>query len=326
VPDAATTGLIDAPADRLESMGKQASAFGRPRLTRAAEIISAGLVDMRGATSARLLLELMCAQVLLPAADEDPAGLSGRLERLEQLFSRQEHADQQPGSVLAVDREPRRPAARPEPGPTRPEPGPTRQPAPEQQRPAEPGRPEQRPDPAGLGSAGHGSTRPVAAVADAASLRARWADVLEAVQSRKRVASMQLTNARVSSFADGVLTLAFAQAGTAKGFLVAENDKILAEVLADMFGIRPRIATAIGTGDVPSAGRGHPGAPASATARDARPGGAAEPQAQPKAGRNRTDAGHELDVGDRLDADSLTGSDLVQRELGGRLIEELDES
>ena len=87
VPDAAASGLIDAPPDRVEELGKQAAAFGRAGLTRAAEIISAGLVEMRGATSPRLLLELMCAQVLLPAAGADTAGLAERLDRLERTLT-----------------------------------------------------------------------------------------------------------------------------------------------------------------------------------------------------------------------------------------------
>ncbi len=87
VPDAATTGLLDAPSDRLDQMSGQAAAIGQAGLTRAAEIISAGLVEMRGATSPRLLLELMCAQVLLPAAAADPAGLAARLDSLERKLS-----------------------------------------------------------------------------------------------------------------------------------------------------------------------------------------------------------------------------------------------
>ena len=67
VPDAADTGLLDIPADRLDGMRAQADGFGQAELTRAAEVVSAGLIEMRGATSPRLLLELMCAQVLLPS-------------------------------------------------------------------------------------------------------------------------------------------------------------------------------------------------------------------------------------------------------------------
>src|SRR5215813_8846549 len=92
VPDAAATGLIDIPADRVEQMTAQAAAFGQAPLTRAAEIISAGLVEMRGATSPRLLLELMCAQVLLPAGS-DTASLAERLDRVEREL-RAEHSRQ----------------------------------------------------------------------------------------------------------------------------------------------------------------------------------------------------------------------------------------
>ena len=83
VPHAAETGLLDLPSDRAERMSAQAGRFGQAGLTRAAEIVSAGLDQMRGATSPRLLLELMCAQVLLPAATTDEKSLLARLERLE---------------------------------------------------------------------------------------------------------------------------------------------------------------------------------------------------------------------------------------------------
>ena len=83
VPDAGQTGLLDAPPDRLDLMSSQAERFGVAGLTRAAEIMSNGLDQMRGATSPRLLLELMCAQVLLPSASTDDEAILARLERLE---------------------------------------------------------------------------------------------------------------------------------------------------------------------------------------------------------------------------------------------------
>jgi len=85
VPDAGQTGLLDAPPDRLDLMSSQAERFGVAGLTRAAEIMSNGLDQMRGATSPRLLLELMCAQVLLPSASTDNEAILARLERLERL-------------------------------------------------------------------------------------------------------------------------------------------------------------------------------------------------------------------------------------------------
>jgi DNA polymerase III subunit gamma/tau len=89
VPDAGQTGLIDAPADRLQRMAEQAGRFGQAQLTRAAEVLSEGLVQMRGATAPRLLLELMCAQVLLPGASSDHSALLARLERLERAAAPQ---------------------------------------------------------------------------------------------------------------------------------------------------------------------------------------------------------------------------------------------
>ena len=87
VPGAGQTGLLDMPADRLDRMTEQAGRFGQAELTRAAEIVSEGLIQMRGATSPRLLLELMCAQILLPAASSGEKALLARLERLERRLA-----------------------------------------------------------------------------------------------------------------------------------------------------------------------------------------------------------------------------------------------
>ncbi len=83
VPDAISTGLLDVPPDRAEALKGQAGRYGLASLTRAADLVAAGLDQMRGATSPRLLLELMCAQVLLPGAATDERSLLARLERLE---------------------------------------------------------------------------------------------------------------------------------------------------------------------------------------------------------------------------------------------------
>ncbi len=96
VPDAGQTGLLDVPADRLERMRQQAGTAGLAQLTRAAEIISAGLVEMRGTTSPRLSLELMCAQVLLPATDAQTRELAARLDRLERRIGSGDATDAAP--------------------------------------------------------------------------------------------------------------------------------------------------------------------------------------------------------------------------------------
>lgn len=87
VPDAVEKGLIDAPADVVERMRAQAGVFGAAELSRAADLVNTGLTEMRGATSPRLQLELICARVLLPAAYDDERSLQARLDRLERRAS-----------------------------------------------------------------------------------------------------------------------------------------------------------------------------------------------------------------------------------------------
>ena len=83
VPDAAGAILGEHPADELERMRQQAAHFGAAELSRAADIVNAGLTEMRGATAPRLQLELICARVLLPAAEDAERGVAARLDRLE---------------------------------------------------------------------------------------------------------------------------------------------------------------------------------------------------------------------------------------------------
>lgn len=83
VPDAVEKSLIDAPAEIVERMQAQASVFGPAELSRAADLVNTGLTEMRGATSPRLQLELICARVLLPATYGDERSVQARLDRLE---------------------------------------------------------------------------------------------------------------------------------------------------------------------------------------------------------------------------------------------------
>ncbi|MFE4503559.1 DNA polymerase III subunit gamma and tau [Rhodococcus sp. NPDC056743] len=83
VPDAAETGLVDAPEAELVTMREQIQKVGPATLTRFAETVHAGLGEMRGATAPRLLLEVMCARMLLPSASDSESALLQRLEKVE---------------------------------------------------------------------------------------------------------------------------------------------------------------------------------------------------------------------------------------------------
>ncbi len=86
VPDAAEKGLLDVPDDQLERMTAQALRLGTAELSRIADIVHAGLTDMRGTTAPRLVLELICARALLPGTDGSGQAMLSRLERLERRF------------------------------------------------------------------------------------------------------------------------------------------------------------------------------------------------------------------------------------------------
>ncbi|MGY1752080.1 DNA polymerase III subunit gamma and tau [Blastococcus sp. SYSU D01042] len=132
VPDAGGNGLLDSPTDRLDLMSQQAQALGSATLSRMADTVHEGLTEMRGTTAPRLLLELVCARMMLPGTDGSAVATLQRLERLERRMSiAGEHAgrpqaaeparaaEARPAPVReqAPDREPARTAA---PEPARP--------------------------------------------------------------------------------------------------------------------------------------------------------------------------------------------------------------
>ena len=300
VPDAITTGLLDVPPDRVEALTAQASRSGLAALTRAAEIISAGLDQMRGATSPRLLLELMCAQVLLPAAATDERSLLARLERLESGAVNQSYPERtRPAPEPSVTPEPSRPvedpaaAAPPAPG--------AQAPADPAQPPADPSRSQAArqasaaasvPGASGAPASSRSGAAPPAGprgVATAETLRQGWDGVLEALKAKRRVAWMLLSNASVVSLDEGVLTLRFPRQGDVKGFQSSGYEDLLKQVLQARFGVNV-VVRAVSGGDPPPGERRRQGpgpvppppAPPAGQPAGARPGetpAAADPPA-----------------------------------------------
>ena len=140
VPDAAARGVVDAPGDVLERMREQATRLGSATLTRYAEVVHAGLGEMRGATAPRLLLEVVCARLLLPSASDTESALLQRVERIETRLDLSIPASDIPAVAAAAPAEsaakPKqytRKAAAPEPEPA-PEPKPVPEPKPAPER------------------------------------------------------------------------------------------------------------------------------------------------------------------------------------------------
>ena len=109
VPDAPATGLIDIAEDAAERLVAQAARFGPADLSRAADLVATGLTEMRGATAPRLLLELICARVLLPGADHSTEGVMARLDRLERRMTIS-GGDPSPAPTVATEPESVKPA------------------------------------------------------------------------------------------------------------------------------------------------------------------------------------------------------------------------
>jgi DNA polymerase-3 subunit gamma/tau len=337
VPHAAETGLLDLPPDRAEQMAAQAGRFGQAGLTRAAEIVSTGLDQMRGATSPRLLLELMCAQVLLPAAATDEKSLLARLERLESAGRGTsapappprpprpvpENSAERASAPAPADRDiaaPAKPAASAEP------PAPVK-PAASAEPPA-PVKPAASAEPASAPAA----TRPAAAAASglpaADALGKNWDTVLEAVRRESRVAWMLLSNASVLSLEDGILTLRFPREGEMKGFSVSGHDAVLKRVLSADFGldVTVRGVTGADAGDRQARSPAGPGpgqAPEVPPRSRPRPG--QPPAAQIPPDEPDDAPPDEPDVDSAPRESELTGMDLIQRELGGQVIGEIED-
>ncbi|MFD1719729.1 DNA polymerase III subunit gamma and tau [Georgenia deserti] len=81
--DHAAAALRGQPEDQLARMQVQARNLGPAQLSRGADLVNEALTEMTGATSPRLQLELLCARLLLPGADDADAGYGARLDRLE---------------------------------------------------------------------------------------------------------------------------------------------------------------------------------------------------------------------------------------------------
>ncbi len=124
VPDASASGLIDVPEDQAERLVAQAARFGRHDLSRSADVVAEALTELKGTTAPRLLLELLCARLLLPGADDQARGLASRIDRLEKRMSMAPAEDSAGPPPVGSPR-------RPEPAPVTPTPTPTPEPTPE---------------------------------------------------------------------------------------------------------------------------------------------------------------------------------------------------
>ncbi|WP_312856777.1 DNA polymerase III subunit gamma and tau, partial [Arthrobacter mobilis] len=87
MPESAHAILRGVPEDQIARMQTQANQLGSAELSRAADITNQALTEMTGATSPRLHLELLCARILLPAAEQAERGVAARVDRIERRLN-----------------------------------------------------------------------------------------------------------------------------------------------------------------------------------------------------------------------------------------------
>jgi hypothetical protein len=138
---------------------------------------------------------------------------------------------------------------------------------------------------------------------------------------------MLLSNATVHSVEDGVLTVLFARDGEARGFAASGYDRALGSALNSVLGVtlRIRALSAAQLGSTPGAPRSAHGGPDELSAK-------APAAVQPPPSPRDTAPPRTLPAEAQLDSapvkptsSDLTGMDLIKRELGGRIIAEIDE-
>ena len=215
--DGASQVLRDYPADQMERMKTQANLIGAATLIRSADITSSGLTEMRGATAPRLILELICARILLPTSD-DSAVLS-RIEKLERGVNLVTHSTPVIASAPQVSMTATEEVSTPS-------------------QPVASSKSVKATPAASSAPSKSQSSSPI----DSAALRRLWPDVVENVKKRRRLTwSLISASAQVLAVDDQSITIGIVNAGARDSFIRSGSDEILAAAFNDVTGLIRKI-------------------------------------------------------------------------------------
>jgi len=212
--------LVQIPTDQLDRMRTQAKLIGIANLIRSADLLANGLTQMRGATPPRLILELVCGQMMLPQAND--AAVSARLEKLERGVmnaapSNEVKATKSEPAQNTIKAEPKaevKPAVVSKPEPVKVETNPT-------------------------------SHKP-SGVADVATLRRLWPQVIENVKGKRRLTwSLLATSAQILSADEESISIGIVNTGARDSFVRSESDVILSDAFEEVAGVRRKIVATV---------------------------------------------------------------------------------
>jgi DNA polymerase-3 subunit gamma/tau len=214
--------LVQIPTDQLDRMRTQAKLIGIANLIRSADLLANGLTQMRGATPPRLILELVCGQMLLPQAND--AAVTARLEKLERgvistaptIEVKATKSEPVQNIVKAEPKVEVKPAVAIKPEPVKVESKPTNH------------------KPSG--------------VADIATLRRLWPQVIENVKGKRRLTwSLLATSAQILSVDDESISIGIVNTGARDSFVRSESDVILSDAFEEVAGVRRKIVATVDT-------------------------------------------------------------------------------
>jgi DNA polymerase-3 subunit gamma/tau len=243
--------------DQLERIRTQSKLIGVANLIRSADIVAEGLTQMRGATPPRLLLELMCGRILLPASDD--SAVLARIERLEKA-----------ATLAPINKSEPTPVAKAEPVKEKVVEKPAQKVVASDEK-------AEAPKAAPV-------AKPTGSV-DVAVLRRMWPDVIENVKKRRRLTwSLLSASAQILGLDEQAITIGIVNAGARDSFIRSGSDQILAAAFEEVTGLKRKIECTV-----------DPSVTGTPTAR--------------------TDE-------DPSDENMLTGTDLLAKELGAKIIKE----
>ncbi len=273
------------PADQVERMRLQAGTYGAGLLTRCADVVAHGLAEMNGAVSYRLLLELICARLLLPGAAGEQ-GYAARLDRIERRLTvtgsdrpPAQAADQQRSSAKPAVSDPGPPPA-PEPAPSSAPPvAPSRSPqvapspgedsvqpssadaadVPDAERASSTDEPhrgdgsaqvtrEEPPRVAEMPSEAPNELSPSSrpGVMSTDAMRRAWPEVLDKVKSMRRVTwSFVSVNTKIVDFDGQRLLLQIATSGQAETFRRGNHAEVVRQALIEAIGVDTRVESMV---------------------------------------------------------------------------------
>jgi DNA polymerase-3 subunit gamma/tau len=217
--------LKDLAVDQLDRIRTQAKLIGIANLIRSADLLADGLTQMRGATPPRLILELVCGQMMIPSGDDK--ALVARVEKLERNVSFGTSTTQAtPAPIAEVKSAPDAVKS-----------------APKIEERTESPKVE-----ATKTVISKPSTIKPSGSIDITALRRMWPEVIDKVKGKRRLTwSLLATSAQIISLDDENITIGIVNAGARDSFIRSESDVILSDAFEEVTGVRRKIMATVDT-------------------------------------------------------------------------------